>query len=992
MKYFAPFSLDAASHTLYRDDVRIPITNKAFEILRVLVERAGHVVTKDALLGAVWPDTYVHPDNVKVLVGEIRRALGDDPARPRFIRSIVKRGYIFIAPVAESADLAAPHLPNFVGREAELELLMEALEEASHSRRQLVFVTGDAGIGKTSLCEAFLRLASTRHPLRAASAQCNRTIGPSEPYHPLVDVLTRLVRSSDDGSIAMTLARHAPGWLPHVPGHAGDAWKLAATGGQMASASRMLREIVSAIEALAEKSLLVIWIEDVHWADPATIDVLTALGQRTDPAKLLMLVSARPPDVVPSAGALRRAYADLLEHERARAIRLQPFVPEEVERYVEARFGEGFDDRISSILYRATGGYPLFLASSADHLVRKGYITNDHNVWRRDVSDAALEATIPSSFAAAVAREFDELAADERLAVASASVLGLEFALWLVAQASSVDELAIEPVLETLARRQRFIVREGVVELANGMFSPMYRFRHSLYQEIVYDRADPRARSQAHERAGLATERLFVGRESDVAADLAWHFHRAGDRSRAARYFRLAAANALKRYAPREAAALLHGALTHAAHLAFDERRRIELPLMLELGQAQIAAGETELAIETLTRLERRADEENRPNDRLRALLVLLEAHGGASHEIEMDLARTITAIAPHATDDTLAAVALVRAGLAELAHDGWSDDLADRCVETWRTLPRTAVDEHRSLAVRLLLVQTMRSQYAAAWTAGRKLLPAVIRSGNLPDCLAGCYLVAIAALHLGRWGDAVEVAGEGAAIAERTGATISSVAMRMLQAWIAVEGQRWEEARTLSLADRSIAEGRGCQAPLQMSLLFGGAAALGMGDLAAAEADLEKLRAWYARERVVLDWLWRPQLHAYLAQLAVRRGQLERAWTESQAAQQAAERTPERTWRARSLVVGAQVAIERGAFGDADRLLRQARRETRGIEAPLAAWQIEAVMSVLLEKTSQPDSARRARSRYERTFHRLARSIHEHQLEPLSQAAGRFH
>jgi DNA-binding winged helix-turn-helix (wHTH) protein len=983
--------MDPATHTVWRDDVRVPLTNKAFEILRVLVDRAGHVVSKDAILGAVWPDTYVHPDNVKVLIGEIRRGLGDDPSSPRFIRSIVKRGYIFIAPVSDSAELAPPHLPAFVGREAEIERMMDALDEASRSNRQFLFITGEAGIGKTSLCEAFLRLAATRHSLRATWAQCNRATGPSEPYHPLVDLLARLIRSVDDETINVTLARHAPGWLPHLPGYTGEAWRIAAASGQMASAARMFREIVNAIEALAERSLLVIWIEDVHWADPATIDVLTALGQRTDPARLLILASARPPDAIPAAGPLRRAHADLVEHGRARAIRLQPFVLEEVERFLDTRFGEALDDGTSSILYRATGGNPLFLASSAEHLVRKGYLVGARNTWTRNVSDDVLEATIPVSFAAAVVREFEELAPDERHAIASASVLGLEFPLWLAAQAAAGDELAIEPVLEALARRQRFIVREGVVELANGMFSPMYRFRHSLYQEIVYDRTGQDLRSQAHERAGLATERLFAGRETDAAADLAWHFHRAGDHGRAARYFRLAAANGLKRYAPREAAALLHGALTHAAHLPYDERRRIELPVLLELGQAQLAAGESALAVETLTRLDRRADEEHRHDDRLRALMVLLEAHSGTSHRIELDLARTITAIAPRATDETLAATALVRAGLTELIHDGWSDEIADRSLDTWRTLPRTAVDEHRSLAIRLLFVQTMRSQYAAAWTAGRKLLPAVVRSGNLSDCLAGCYLLALAALHLGRWGDAVEVAAEGGAIAERTGASMFGVSMRLLQAWIAVEGRRWDEARQLCVSDRALAEGPGCKIPLQMSLLFGGAAALGAGDLDAAEADLERLRAWYTRERIVLDWLLKPQLHGYLADLALRRGHLERAAAEALAAQQAANRTPERTWRARALVTGAQVAIARGHFEDAERCLRQARREIRGLEAPLATWQIEAVMAVLLDKTAQPDSARRARTRYERTFHRLARSIHEHQLEPLTQAAGRF-
>ncbi len=660
VKYFAPFRMDLSSRTIWRDNVRVPLTNKAFEILRVLVDRAGHVVTKDALLGAVWPDTYVHPDNVKVLVGEIRRALGDDPVRPQFIRSIVKRGYIFIAPVVDaSGDLApTPPFPHFVGREAEIEQMTAALDEAAQSQRQFLVVSGEAGVGKTSLCEAFLRLAGTRYAMRATWAQCSRTTGASEPYHPLIELLGRLVRSVDDESVVDVLARHAPGWLPHVPAPLGEAARLATAVGQIASPARMLREIVTAVEALAAHSLLVIWIEDVQWADPATIDVLTALGQRTDPARLLILTTTRPPESVASAGALRRGLADLLSRDRARTIRLQPFVLDEVERYLEVRFDGSFADQTSPILYRATGGNPLFLASSADHLVRKGYVTGERDRWTRAIPDAALEAAIPGSFAAAVAREFEELAADERVAIASASVLGIEFSLWLAAHASAVDEAVLEPVLEALARRQRFIVREGVIELANGMFSPLYRFRHSLYQEIVLERTDPRVRAQAHARAGLATERLFTGREADVAGDLAWHFHGAGDHARASKYFRLAAANAQKRYAPREAAALLHGALTHAAHLPADERRRIEPAMMLELGQTQLAAGDSELATDTLTRLERRAEEEHRPNERLRALLVLVEAQSGISHDRVMDLTRRIVAVAPHANDEMLAASA----------------------------------------------------------------------------------------------------------------------------------------------------------------------------------------------------------------------------------------------------------------------------------------------------------------------------------------------
>jgi DNA-binding winged helix-turn-helix (wHTH) protein len=984
VKYFTPFRLDVSGRSLWRGDARVPLTHKAFEILRVLVDRAGHVVSQDTLLGAVWPDTYVHPDNVKVLVGEIRRAIGDDSSRPQFIRSIVKRGYVFIAPVIDAAtDLTRPPDPQvFVGREQEVDSLLGAFEEAAAGTRRVCFVTGEGGIGKTALCEMFLRTAATTQALRTTSAQCVKLAGPAEPFYPFVDLLGRLARSADDDSVRTVLARHAPSWLPYLPTSGGDHWRASAASAPVTTAARLLREIVTALEALAEDSPLVVWIEDLHWADPATIDAISSLGQRRDPTKLLILATTRPGDAGAAAGPLRRAQADLIAHAGATQVRLAPFARHEVDQYLDERFGEEVSGRASTALYRATQGNPLFLVTAADHLVRKGHISKRDEGWRLNVSSEALEATIPASFASSVARDLEELAPEERAAVAAASVIGVEFSLWMTAQAAQMNELTLEPVLEALARRERFIVREGVIELANGMFSPLYRFKHSLYQEIVFDRTDGAVRADAHLRAGLATERLFSGREHEVACDLACYFHGAGDHARASRYFRLAADNARKRYAPREAAALLHGAAAHAAHLSADERQRLELPIMLELGQAQVAAGDAVLASETLLRLIRRAEDERRPNDRIRALLALAEAQSGISHEDSLTLARTITEAASLATDETLAATAAVRAGITELSFRGWSDDIADRCLDIWRTLPRTGSDDYRSLAIRLLFVQVWRSAYATAWTTGRRLLPSTLRSGNLSDSIHCCYLLGLAALHLGRWGDAMEVASEGAAIGDKTGSIHYSVSMRLLQAWIAVEGQRWDEARRLSLMDRPLIDGVGCTHAMQMSLVLGGAAALGQGQLTDAANDLERLRDWYSREELVLGWFWKTQLHMYLSELSMRRGDLDRAAIEAEAAQDAAGRTPERTWRGRAHVAAAQVALERNAIPDAERHLRQARRETRGIEAPLASWRIEAVTATLLERTAQPDSARRARMRYERTFTRLERSMEEHFLD----------
>ena len=975
MKSFPPFKIDLAARTLWRDDVRVPLTHKAFDVLRVLVERAGHVVTRDAILSAVWPDTHVHPDNVKVLIGEIRRALGDNPARPQFIRSIVKRGYLFIAPVIDSATDpgAAANAPVFVGRQAEMERLLHAADEAARGTRQVVFVNGDAGVGKTALCEAFLRVTSARHDVRAAWTHCVNTPGPAEPYAPLVDVLNRLAQSADDDSVAATLMRHAPSWLPVLPALA----ERRSGASPITDASRLLREVVTALEAIAEQTFILIWIEDIHWADFATIDVITSLAQRADAAKLLLVATARPSaESAAAAGAVRRLQAELVTRGRAVQIALEPFTLGETHQYLAARFDAGMAQQIAEILHRATGGNALFVVASADALVRHDLLAKHDGEWTLRITPAAVADAVPASFASAVARELDELSPDERTAIAAASAIGATFSLWLASQVAGVGELALEPVLEMLARRRRFIVRVGVVELPNGLFSPSYRFKHALYQEVVIESLTPQARADAHARAGLALERLVAGREHDAACELAGHFHAAGDHARAVRYFRLAAESSLRRSAPREAAALLHGAAAHATYLERNERQDVELDTLLELGQAQLAAGEIERATETLARLAQRAEDRGRPNERLRALIALADAQSGVSYDASIALARRITEAAAQATDGSLAATAAVRAGMTEVLFEGWSDDVADRCLGIWRALPRTSVAESRSLAIRLLFFQIARSAYAVAWTAGRKLLPMAMRAGSLHDALLCSYLLGLAALHLGRWGDATEIAVEGAAMADRTGNVHTAASMRLVQAWIALEGQRWREARRLSVAERPNVDGSGCTNAMQMSLLFGGAAALGLGDLDAADEDLSRLASWYERERLVIDWFWKPQLHSYLAELALRRGDLDRAATAAGAAQDAAVLTPERTWRARAHVIAAQVALARKAFVDAERHLRQARRETRGIEAPLAAWRIEAVTATLLENTAQPDSARRARMRYERTLDRMERSM----------------
>jgi DNA-binding winged helix-turn-helix (wHTH) protein len=173
--WFPPFRLDLVNEQLWRDTEEIPLRRKTFAVLRYLVEHSSQLVTKESLLDAVWAGTTVSDVAPGVCVQELRRALGDDRQTPRFIVTVHRRGYRFLPAVTTSPPevssqhsiVSSPVLPTqssalspqhlvLVGRETELQQLHNWLSKALDGERQIVFVTGEPGIGKTSLLEAFV--------------------------------------------------------------------------------------------------------------------------------------------------------------------------------------------------------------------------------------------------------------------------------------------------------------------------------------------------------------------------------------------------------------------------------------------------------------------------------------------------------------------------------------------------------------------------------------------------------------------------------------------------------------------------------------------------------------------------------------------------------------------------------------------------------------------------------------------------------------------
>ncbi len=241
------FRLDEVNQCLWHRDAegkdeRILLKPKPFAILRHLVQHAGRVVTQDELLDEVWRDTHVQPEVLKRHIFDLRKVLGDDPKTPVFLETLPRRGYQFIAPIQESqrTDPRPSAGVRLAGRDRALDELDNSLRRAMSGQRQIVFVTGEPGIGKTALVDEFQRRAAQSVPLRLTVGQCIEGYGGKEAYYPVLEALGKLSR---DAETVRILATQAPTWLVQFPSLVGrdqrESFQLEIMG---ATHQRMLRE------------------------------------------------------------------------------------------------------------------------------------------------------------------------------------------------------------------------------------------------------------------------------------------------------------------------------------------------------------------------------------------------------------------------------------------------------------------------------------------------------------------------------------------------------------------------------------------------------------------------------------------------------------------------------------------------------------------------------------------------------------------------------
>jgi predicted ATPase/DNA-binding winged helix-turn-helix (wHTH) protein len=533
---FDAFRLEPPPGGLWRGDTVLALRPQSLAVLRYLVVHAGRLVTKAELRQHVWGSTHVSDTVLRTCVQEIRAALGDTAGAPQYLETMAQQGYRFrvVSDTEESPPLTAGPI---VGRQPDIERLEGWFQRAIHGTRQLVFVSGDVGIGKTTLVDLFLARCAAASGVRIGRGQCVEHYGEGESYLPFLEALWQLSHGPERDAILAALRRYAPLWLVQLPGLVSES-ELERLQRQVAGATpaRMQRELAQALDVLAADTPLVLVLEDLQWSDHSTVDLLASLAQRREPARLLVLGTYRPVDVVLQAHPLHGMLQELGARGQIRELPLELLPAEDVAAYLAGRLQEPVAPSLTAFVHERTDGHALFMVNIVEHLVQQRLLARRAGQWTLRTGEQASMARLPEEVRQLLTRRLDVLPAATRRVLDVASVVGQEFAVAAVAAGAQCPVDDVEAICDGLAAQGRFITDTGLTVWPDGTRSGSYQFRHALYHEVLYESLGTARRAQLHHQVGVCLEAGYGTRAGEIAAQLAVHFERGGAVQRAVYY------------------------------------------------------------------------------------------------------------------------------------------------------------------------------------------------------------------------------------------------------------------------------------------------------------------------------------------------------------------------------------------------------------------------------------------------------------------------
>jgi DNA-binding winged helix-turn-helix (wHTH) protein len=993
MKLFPPFELDRINMRLLRHveggkSQPLSLPPKAFAMLDHLVEHAGRLVTHRELLQTLWENADVQSDVLKGHIAELRKALDDSAKHPRFIETVARRGYKFIAPVNESAPSTV--LPanavraKLVGRGRELAELSSLLKETAYGQQQFVFVTGEAGIGKTALVEEFQRKAVAYMPnLRVAAVQCIEGYGGKEPYYPMLEALGQLCRAPGGEWVVQLLSAKAPTWLVQLPSHLNkERPELMRRDLGGVSRDRMLREIGEVLESITARNQLLIVFEDMHWVDHSTVDLLSALARRRTPSKLMLIGTFVPAHLALSRHPLNDLKQDLLVHGLCREIVVEPLAEADVALYLGPKVATtARPSDLSALIYRRSEGNPMFMVAALEEMGRRGFVSNENGELKLTLPVEQIDDQVPETLRQMVELQIGRLDVEEQRVLEAGSITNAGFSPEINAIAANLDVHRFEETCEDLSRRQHMIRSIALQGFPGGAYSPRYEFVHTLYREVFYRRQSTGRREKLHRNIGEQLEKMFAFHLEDVAPELAQHFEEGSDYLRAVGYLRLLSEIAERRYALVEAARVLDHAIEMLEKLSDSQRFLNEMEILEKIATLRTVTFDPR-AIEAYEVLRQRAVYYGLKDAEVQALIEMVYPLACIDAGRGLEAVAEALRLCADESDPLAQASTRAKSLTRRVWIRGWSEqDAAD-----WRTALDQFCDANRPDSSALLLLDCnfmkwCSSEYREAYLNTVDGLAVLVDRSKKSAHSSYAYWLSQAILPwslllLGQWGEALQSIKAGLSLATRNGDPRHAQNMMLYQAWVHLQAQDFPSVLAIcELAQDSLREP--AQTPWRrfcLTLIVAAEAA--RGNVQNALGKLSAFRDELNRKKIIFDWYFELLLGSSLTDLWLGISDLAQAREEADRFLAAALATAERTSQALAWETSARVSLAEKNSDRALECITKGLSTMVGFETPLAAWRVDATAAEVYESMGSPDMANRHRESSRATIRQLADSL----------------
>lgn len=541
------------------------------------------------------PPSLINPEVPRALDQLILEALQKDARlRPGAGEVLYRLGLAHDSSVATSlAAVTVSHRTArssraVVGRDLEMDALLHEFDRANRGAGRLVVLSAEAGVGKTTLLDAFVRLLEDRgEAVRVGRGRCSERLAGSEAYLPVLEVLDSLQRNEQHGSLSRLIRALAPSWYVQIMPSSGNDSSAARLAADTATGSpeRLKREMAALLEEVTRMHPVVLCFDDVHWADPSTTDLIAYLAHRIDDMRLLIITTSRPSDLAQSKHPFLPLKLDLIARGSCREIVPGHLDESAIGRYLALQFADhGFPRGFAGVIHQRTEGHPLFVVDLLRDLRRRQVVRQQDGKWVITEDLTALQKALPESVRSLVQRKVDALDDSDRRLLGAAAVQGVDFDSAVLSTVLNRPEEDVEDQLERL-EREHALVRFVEEQETHRQLTLRYRFAHHIYHN-AFDGLLRATRRAALSRA-IAQQLIarLGGEPCDCAADIALLFESARENVRAAEYWNQAAQAAARLYAHDETERLaLRGLALLETEPDSAEKAAAEVGLLMTYG------------------------------------------------------------------------------------------------------------------------------------------------------------------------------------------------------------------------------------------------------------------------------------------------------------------------------------------------------------------------------------------------------------------------